>query len=149
LPIAFVATIDELMQVALSSPRNFLSLISAFAAVALLLAAIGIYGVMSYFVEQHTRDIGIRMALGGSRGAVSRLVVGQGMRLVLLGIAIGIGGAFALTRLLASILFEVSPTDTTAFVCVTAGLVATAFLACAVPARRAAGVDPAATLRQE
>jgi putative ABC transport system permease protein len=149
LPIAFVATIDELMQEALRTPRNFLSVITAFAAVALLLAAIGIYGVMSYFVEHHTRDIGIRMALGGSRGAVSRLVVWKGMRLVVLGVVIGIGGALALTRLLSGMLFEVSPTDTTAFVCVTAGLVATAFLACAVPARRAAGVDPAATLREE
>jgi ABC-type antimicrobial peptide transport system permease subunit len=138
---------DELMQVALRSPRNFLSVIAAFAAVALFLAAIGIYGVMSYFVQQHTRDIGIRMALGGSRGAVLRLVVGQGMRLVVLGV--GIGGALALTRLLSGILFEVSHTDPTAFVSVTAGLVVTAFVACAVPARRAAGVDPATTLREE
>jgi putative ABC transport system permease protein len=149
LPVSFAATMDELMQVALSSPRNLLGLIAAFAAVALLLAAIGIHGVMSYFVQQHTRDIGIRMALGGSRGAVLRLVVGQGMRLVLLGVAVGIGGALALTRLLSGMLFEVSPTDTTAFVCVTAGLVATALVACVVPAGRAAGVDPAATLRQE
>jgi ABC-type lipoprotein release transport system permease subunit len=89
------------------------------------------------------------MALGGSRGAVARLVVGQGMRLVILGVVAGIGGAFVLTRFMTSMLFEVSPTDKATFVGVTAGLVATAFLACAVPARRAAGVDPASTLREE
>lgn len=148
-PLSGVATMDELVQEALNSPRNFLVLIAAFAAVALLLAAIGIYGVMSYFVQQHTRDIGIRMALGGSRGAVLRLVVGQGMGLVVLGAGIGIVGALALARLMSSMLFEVSPTDAVTYVSVTAGLVATALVACAVPARRAAGLDPAATLREE
>jgi putative ABC transport system permease protein len=149
LPISSVAKMDELVQSALSSPRNFLGLIGAFAAVALLLAAIGIYGVMSFFVQQHTRDIGIRMALGGSRGAVLRLVVGKGMRLVFLGAAVGVAGALVLTRSMTAMLFEVSPTDPVTFVTVTAGLAATALVSCAVPARRAAGVDPATTLRQE
>jgi putative ABC transport system permease protein len=134
---------------ALDSPRNFLALIAGFAAVALMLAAVGIYGVMSYFVQQHTRDIGIRMALGGGPATVLRLIVGRGMRLVVLGIAIGVGGAFALTRFMTSLLFEVSPTDAVTFASVTLGLLATALIACVAPARRAAGVDPAATLREE
>jgi predicted permease len=149
LPLSEVATMEELMESALDSPRNFLAMIAGFATVALLLAAIGIYGVMSYFVQQHTRDIGIRMALGGGPESVLRLIVGRGMRLVVLGIAIGVGGALALTRFMASMLFEVSPTDGVTFAGVTVGLVATALLACVIPARRAAGVDPAATLREE
>jgi ABC-type antimicrobial peptide transport system permease subunit len=104
---------------------------------------------MSYFVQQHTRDIGIRMALGGGPESVLRLIVGRGMRLVVLGIAIGVGGALALTRFMGSMLSEVSPTDGVTFAGVTVGLVATALLACVIPARRAAGVDPAATLREE
>ncbi len=149
LPISSVATMDELMQNALDSPRNTLSLIAAFAAVALLLAAIGIYGVMSYFVQQHTRDIGIRLALGAGPAAVLRLIVGKGLRVVVVGVAIGVSAALWLTRFMTSILFEVSATDTVTFVSVTAGLVVTAAIAVTLPARRAARVDPATTLREE
>jgi putative ABC transport system permease protein len=149
LPIASVATMDELMQNALDSPRNILSLIAGFASVALLLAAIGIYGVMSYFVQRHRRDIGIRLALGAGPTAVSRLIVGKGMRVVALGIIVGVGVALALTRFMTSILFEVSATDMTTFVCVTAGLFVTALIAVTLPARRAARVDPTTTLREE
>jgi putative ABC transport system permease protein len=140
---------DELMQEALDSPRNTLGLIGGFAAVALLLAAIGIYGVMSYFVQQHTRHIGIRLALGAGPASVSRLVVGKGLRVVVLGVTIGVGAALWLTRFMTSILFEVSATDTVTFVGVTTGLVVTALVAVTLPARRAARVDPATTLREE
>jgi ABC-type antimicrobial peptide transport system permease subunit len=149
LPLASVATMDELMQDALDSPRVTLGLIAAFAAVALLLAAIGVYGVMSYFVQQHTRDIGVRIALGAGAATVSRQIVGRGMRVVVLGIAIGLGAALALTRFMTSILFEVSATDAATFTGVAAGLVTTALIAVALPARRAARVDPATTLREE
>jgi putative ABC transport system permease protein len=149
LPLSNVATMDELMQDALDSPRNTLGLIAAFAAVALLLAAIGIYGVMSYFVQQHTRDIGVRIAMGASAMKVLRQTVGQGMRIAVLGIAIGLGAALALTRFMTSLLFEVSATDTVTFASITVGLVATALVAIAVPAQRAARIDPATTLREE
>ena len=149
LPIANVATMDELMQNALDSPRNLLSLIAGFASVALLLAAIGIYGVMSYFVQRHRRDIGIHLALGAGPRAVSRLIVGKGMRVVTLGVVVGVGVALVLTRFMTSILFEVSATDMTTFVGVTSGLLVTALIAVTLPARRAARVDPTTTLREE
>jgi ABC-type antimicrobial peptide transport system permease subunit len=140
---------DELMEGALDSPRNTLGLIAGFAAVALLLAAIGIYGVMSYFVQQHTRDIGIRLALGAGTSSVSRLIVGKGMFVVSIGVAMGIGAAVWLTRFMTGILFEVSTTDTVTFVGVSAGLMTAALVAVTLPARRAARVDPATTLREE
>ena len=116
---------------------------------ALLLAATGIYGVVAYFVQQHTRDIGIRMALGLAPERVRREIVGRGMRMVFLGVTIGAGAALVLTRFMASLLFEVSATDTVTFVGVTTGLVVIALTACVVPARRASQVDPAVTLREE
>jgi putative ABC transport system permease protein len=149
LPLSEVATMDERLAGSLEAPRLLSALALAFAGAALLLSVIGIYGVMSYFVQQHTKEIGIRLALGGRPATVRRLVVGQGMRVVGLGIAVGLGAALALTRLLASLLFEVEPTDARTFAAVAVAMVGVALAACLGPARRAAGVDPATTLRAE
>ncbi len=137
------------MSDSLEVPRYLTGLVVGFSVIALLLSIIGIYGVMSYFVQQHTRDIGIRMALGLAPARVRREIVGRGMRMVFLGVTIGAGAALVLTRFMASLLFEVSATDTVTFVGVTTGLVVIALTACVVPARRASQVDPAVTLREE
>jgi putative ABC transport system permease protein len=149
LPLSDVATIDERMRDALEVPRYITGLVSGFAALALLLSAIGIYGVMSHFVQRHTKDIGIRMALGGGRPRVLGSVVGQGMRLAAFGVAVGIVGALALTRFMSSMLFGVGATDPLIFAVVSAVMLGVATLACLIPARRAAGLDPIQTLREE
>ncbi|HEY9479005.1 MAG TPA: FtsX-like permease family protein, partial [Gemmatimonadaceae bacterium] len=133
----------------LGEQRFNTSLLTVFALAALLLAAIGIYGLMAYAVTQRTREMGIRMALGARPRDVLALVVRQGMVLAGLGIALGIGGAFAATRLLASLLYGVAPTDLPTFMSVAVLLGAVAFLACWLPARRAARVDPTVALRAE
>lgn len=148
-PLTDVATIDDLMDNSLLVPRYLSLLLGSFAGVALLLSAIGIYGVMSYFVEQHTKDIGIRIALGGAPGMVSRMVIGQGMHVASLGIAVGVGAAFLLTRLLSSMLFDVGTTDPRTFFVVSLAMLGVALVSCLFPARRAAGVDPSTTLREE
>jgi ABC-type antimicrobial peptide transport system permease subunit len=116
---------------------------------ALLLGVAGLYGVISYTVSQRTREIGIRMALGARREDVTRMFVGQGLRLTAVGIAIGLSTSFALTRLMASLLFDVSPGDPLTYVAVAFGLAAAAILASFVPALRAATIDPAVALRAE
>ena len=130
--------------------KRFLTLlIGSFAALAALLAAIGIYGVLSYVVTQRTREIGVRIALGASRGRVLGEVLRDGARLALLGFAVGIAGALACGRILASLLNEVKPSDP-AVLAATAGLLAAvALVACYLPARRAARLDPMAALRHE
>ena len=125
------------------------NLFVAFGGLALVLAAIGIYGVVAYSVGQRTQEIGVRMSLGASAADVLRMVVGSGMRPVLVGVAIGTGSAAALTRVLASQLYGVSATDPAAFAAALTVLIAAAVLACYVPARRAMRIDPIKALRDE
>jgi putative ABC transport system permease protein len=122
-------------------------LVAAFALVALVLSVVGVYGVMGYYVQQHLKDIGIRMALGGSAADVLRLVMGHGMRVVVTGVFVGVLAALGLTRLMSSLLFGVSAADALTFVTVTGALVIVALAACFVPARRAVGIQPATILR--
>ena len=124
-------------------------LVALFALIALLLAAAGIFGVLSYSVAQRTQEIGIRLALGAQRGDVLRLVVRQGMQLVAMGVALGFVGVFAFTRLLQSLLFGIGATDVPTMLGVALLLGGIAFLACLLPARRAARVDPIQALRTE
>jgi len=148
-PIFSIQSMDQVISSSVSDRRLSLILLGIFAAVALLLASVGIYGVMSYSVEQRTREIGIRMALGAERTAVLRLIVGQGALLAAAGIAVGVVGAFALSRLMAGLLYGVSATDPVTYGGLALMLAAVAVGACAVPARRAVLVDPAVALRAE
>jgi putative ABC transport system permease protein len=149
LPISELTTFDQLLSREASPMRLNTGLLSLLAALALLLAAIGIYGVLAYSVAQRTREVGVRMALGAARSNVMRLFVTQGMKLVLAGLAIGLLGSFALTRLMTSLLFGVKPTDGMTFIAVAVGLIAAALPACYLPARRATRIDPMIALRYE
>jgi putative ABC transport system permease protein len=140
---------DSLLASSIARARFSALLLAVFASVALALAAIGIYGVISYVVAQRGHEIGLRMALGAQARDVVRLVLRNGMMLAGLGVAIGLAGAFALTRVLTSLLFGVTPTDAVTFVTVSALLLIVAFLACYIPARRATKVDPLVALRYE
>jgi putative ABC transport system permease protein len=148
-PIYDMQPLDQLVAKSLGQRRFTLTLMVLFGVIALVLSAIGIYGVMAFAVTQRTQEIGIRMALGASAIDVLKMVVGSGMFLAVIGVAVGLIGAFALTRLMASLLFGVSPTDLVTFGLVTAGLLMVALLACYIPARRATKVDPLVALRYE
>jgi len=147
LPLYGVATMDELVDRALDRPRSLSALIGGLALSALVLSIIGIYGVMAYHVQQHTKEIGIRIALGGTARDVLGLVLGQGMSIVVIGVVVGLGGAIALARLAASLLFGVGAGDPLTIGGVCALLLTTALLACLVPALRAVSIPPATVLR--
>jgi putative ABC transport system permease protein len=148
-PLSNVAAMPSLFEQSLGRPQSLSMLVTSFAAVALLLSVIGIYGVMGYYVQQHLKEISIRMALGGSQRDVARLVVGQGMTVVVAGTIAGLAIAFATTRLMSSLLFNVGATDPMAYVIAATVLLGVAALACAVPAFRAMRLQPAAVLRNE
>jgi len=148
-PISNIKTLDELLENSVAQRRFNLMSLGIFAGVALALAAVGIYGVMSFLVAQRTHEIGVRMALGAQQCDVLKLVVGRGLRLVLIGLGVGGAGALALTQLLRNLLFDVSATDPLTFGLIAMLLLGVAFLACYLPARRATKVDPLVALRQE
>ena len=148
-PIARVETLDALLASEVAKPRFSALALSAFAAGALLLAVLGIWGVLSYAIRQRVHEIGIRLALGAASRQVFRWAIWHGLRPALLGVAVGLLAATALSRVLRGILFEISPTDPATFLAAPVLLLAAAFLACALPALRAAGTDPMAVLREE
>ena len=148
-PIASISTMEQLISQSVSEPRFRTLLLGIFAGLAFLLAVVGIYGIISYSVSQRTHELGVRMALGAERNDVLRLVVGQGMRLTLIGVAAGLLASLGLTRLLATYLYSVRPTDSVTFVVVSAVMLAVALLASYIPARRATKVDPLVALRYE
>jgi putative ABC transport system permease protein len=148
-PIYDVRTMEQRVMEALSVPRALMFLFSAFAGLALVLAAVGIYGLVSYSVSQRTHEIGIRIALGAQRGHILGLILRTGVVLTLSGIVIGVAGALTLTRLLTSLLYGVTATDMMTFVVVSVALFAIAVAACLIPARRATRVEPLVALRHD
>jgi ABC-type antimicrobial peptide transport system permease subunit len=144
-----IHTMQGRLHDSLARQRFASTMLTAFASFALLLAAVGLYGVMSYLVSQSTRDIGVRIALGARRGDILGMVVWQGMKISAVGIVAGLAGAVAVTRVMASLLFGVSAIDAVTFVAVPGILFAVAFAATAIPAFRATGVDPMVALREE
>jgi putative ABC transport system permease protein len=149
LAISSVQTMDYLVSDSIAVPRFVLLLFGSFAAVAMLLAGLGIYGVMAYSVTQRTHEIGIRVALGAQARTVLTLVIGQGMKLTLIGLGIGLAASFGLTRLMSKLLFGISATDPLTFAVIALLLASVALLACWIPARRATKVDPMVALRCE
>ena len=149
LPIYDLMTLDERTNDALTRPRFHAMMLAAFAGAALLLAAIGVYGVMSYAVSARTHEIGIRVALGADARSVMRLVLGESARLAAIGGLLGIFATLSVSRLVRSLVFDIAPTDPTVMLFAIAVLIAAALAAALAPARRAAGVDPIVALRAE
>jgi predicted permease len=148
-PVHSISTMDQIITRSLADRRFALELLGIFAAVALLLAAVGIYGVMAYSLSQRTHEVGIRIALGAQRTDILRMALGEGMRTVVIGLASGLVGAAIVTRLFRSLLFNVAPADPITFLSVSSILAAVALFACYIPAQRATRVDPLAALREE
>jgi ABC-type antimicrobial peptide transport system permease subunit len=148
LPLKF-RTLDQVFSSSLDQRRFSLVVFGVFGAAALLLAAMGIYGVTAYVVTQRTREIGIRMALGAQLGDVLKMMLRYAMSLVIIGTIVGVAGAYAVTRVMSNLLFQVTPTDLATFVAVPVILLLVALVACLIPARRATKVDPLITLRYE
>jgi ABC-type antimicrobial peptide transport system permease subunit len=148
-PVFGVLTVDEYLSRSVASTRFNMTLLAAFAAVALIMTAVGLYGVISFSVSQSTREIGIRVALGARAGHALRLVMGRGMMLTLMGLVLGLTAAWGLTRVMSGLLFGVGATDPATFAGVALLLAGVAALACYVPARRATKVDPIVALRSE
>jgi putative ABC transport system permease protein len=142
-------SLDELVSETVGSQRFAMILLSIFAGLALVLSAVGVFGVISHLVSQRTREIGVRVALGAQRSDVLRLILSEGARLILFGVAIGLAASLGLTRLLATILFGVRTSDPVTLIFVSVILSAVAFLACYIPAQRATRVDPMVALRYE
>jgi putative ABC transport system permease protein len=149
LPVAQMEAIEDVLAASLGRPRFDASLLGAFGGVALLLALIGIYGVTSYAVGQRTREIGIRTALGASRRDVLRVILGRAVTVTLAGIAIGVAGSLAVTRLLEKLLFGIQPTDAWTFAGAAAALAVLSLVASYLPARHALAIDPLQALRME
>jgi len=149
LPVFAVRTMDEIFDTTVTNQRIMLTLLSVFAALALLLASIGLYGVLSYIVSQRTREVGIRMALGATAGSVQQLMLGQGLKLALLGLGVGLLAAVGLARLMGTMLYGVAPHDPMSLVAVCAVLLVGGLVACFLPARRATKVNPMVALRTE
>lgn len=149
IPLARVQTMDQLIADSVVEQKFRTWLVGAFAGLALLLAAIGIYAVISYSVAQRTREIGVRIALGANSASVLKMVLGQGMKLAAIGLGIGILVALAVTRVMRSLLYSTSTTDPLSFLVTTAVLLGVVVLACYIPARRATKVDPIVALRYE
>jgi putative ABC transport system permease protein len=149
LPVTKLRTAQQILDSSLGPRRLSMWLLTVFALAALLLAALGIYGVMAYAVARRTREIGIRMVLGAQRPNVLRMILGQGMKLVAAGVTIGLAASLALTRLMTSFLYDVQPTDSLTYAAVAALLILIALAANFAPARRAVRVDPTVALRHE
>jgi putative ABC transport system permease protein len=148
-PLSNVRTLEDIVRSSISQQYFNMRIMEVFALLALLLALVGIHGVLSYWVSQRTREIGIRMALGGERGEILTLVLGHGLSLVGVGLVLGLGLAFGLTRLISSLLYGVRATDSTTFVLLSLALGLVSLAACYVPARRATAIDPVRALRYE
>ncbi len=148
-PVANVRTMEDVLGASVAQRRLIMMLLSGFAGASLLLAAIGLYGVIAYGVSQRTHEIGIRIAMGGQARDVLQLVIGHGMKLALIGVGLGLIGSVALTRLLKTLLYGVSATDPITFTLIALLILCVALLACWIPARRATKVDPMITLRSE
>jgi putative ABC transport system permease protein len=148
-PLTEVQTLRAVVDKSVSASRSIMLLFAIFAGLAIVLGAVGVYGVISYSVAQRTSEIGVRMALGASRGKIQSLILGHGARIALMGVGLGLIGAFLATRLMASLLYGVAPTDLTTFAAVAILLSFVAIVSCYFPARRATRVDPIVALRYQ